>query len=56
MGFPGSEASWSVIEAGMYMGAGGSMPAVYTWIAVAACVCALWVGHLKEHKLYANQS
>jgi hypothetical protein len=54
MGFPGSEASWSVIEGAMYMGAGGIMPSVYTWISVAVCVWALWVGHRKERALYSN--
>ena len=52
MGFPGSEASWSVIEGAMYMGAGGSMPAVYTWVSVALCVFVLWLGNRKEHRLY----
>ena len=55
MGFPGSEASWSAIEGAMYMGAGGSMPAIYTLISVVLCVWALWAGNRKEHKLYNKE-
>ena len=54
MGFPGSEASWSVIEGAMYMGAGGGAPAVYTWISIAMCVAALFMGNRKEHSLYGD--
>ncbi len=52
MGFPGAEGSWDVITGAMYMGAGGSMPMIFTLISAVACVYALWSGNRKEHSLY----
>ncbi len=52
MGFPFEPASWDAVTGAMYMGAGGSMTLVYTLIAAAVCVYALWRGHSKEHALY----
>lgn len=54
MGFPFSEASWDVVTGPMYMGAGSSFPAIFTWISVALCVWALWAGNRKEHSLYSD--
>jgi len=52
MGFSFSEASWDGVTGAIYMGAGGSMPLVYTLVAAAVCVFALWSGNKKEHALY----
>ena len=54
MGFPFEEASWSVVEGAMYMGAGGPATLLYTLISAGLCVWALWSGHRKEHALYEN--
>ncbi len=50
MGFPYDEANWAVVDGAMYMGAGGSMPGVFTVIAMAICVAVLFVGHRSEAK------
>lgn len=52
MGFPFEQATWDSVTGAMYMGAGGSMPAIITWISVILCLWALWAGNRKEHKLY----
>ena len=52
MGFPYDQATWDAVDGAMYMGAGGGMPALFTWISVAACVVMLWLGNKKEHSLY----
>ncbi len=52
MGFSFSEASWDGVTGAIYMGAGGSMPLVYTLLAAAVCVYAMWSGNRKEHALY----
>ncbi|MGE4611130.1 MAG: hypothetical protein AAED33_07025 [Paracoccaceae bacterium] len=54
MGFPFEQASWDGVEGAIYMGAGGISPLIYTLVAAAACVFALWLGNRKEHALYAN--
>lgn len=54
MGFPYEEATWDTVSGAMYMGAGGSMPAMITWLSVALCVIVLWVGNSKEHSLYSE--
>ncbi|MEL6617748.1 MAG: hypothetical protein AAFP16_02650 [Pseudomonadota bacterium] len=48
MGFPYDEASWSVVDGAMYMGAGSSMPGLYTLIAAAICVAVLVFGQKTE--------
>ncbi len=52
MGFSYEEASWSVVDGAMYMGAGSSATLVYTLISAALCIWALWSGNRKEHELY----
>lgn len=52
MGFPFPDASWDGVTGAMYMGAGGSMPLVYTLLAAAVCIYALWQGNKNEHALY----
>ena len=42
MGFPFDEATWNVVDGAMYMGAGGSMPAIFTWLSIAVCIVLLW--------------
>ena len=52
MGFPGSNADWSTVEGAMYMGAGGSMPGMWTALAVIACIVVLAMGHMSESAKY----
>lgn len=52
MGFPYAEATWDVVDGAMFMGWGGSMPGVYTFISAALCVWVLWAGNRSEHKKY----
>jgi hypothetical protein len=52
MGFPYETASWDAVTGAMYMGAGGSMPMIWTLVAAGVCVWALWAGNKKEHSLY----
>ena len=52
MGFPYDQATWDVVDGAMYMGAGGGMPAFFTWISIAACIVMLWLGNRGEHALY----
>jgi hypothetical protein len=54
MGFPYPEATWDAATGATYMGAGGSMPMIYTLISAALCIWALWAGNRKEHQLYKN--
>jgi len=57
MGFPGEEAAWSsVAGAAIYPGADGSMPGVWSVIAIIACIATLWIGHSSEAKKYKNAS
>lgn len=50
MGFPYDEANWAVVDGAMFMGWGGSAPAIYTLIAALICVGVLVVGHRSEAK------
>ena len=52
MGFPYDEASWSVVDGAMFMGWGGSLPAIYTAIAAVICVYVLWAGNRSEQAQY----
>lgn len=49
MGFPYETADWSAVDGAMFMGWGGSMPGVYTFIAAVICVAVLWAGNRSEH-------
>lgn len=48
MGFPYNEANWAVVDGAMFMGWGGSMPGVYTFLAAAICVAVLVLGQKSE--------
>ena len=52
MGFPYDQATWDVVDGAMYMGAGGSLPAIFTWLSIAVCIVLLWKGNKAEHDLY----
>ena len=45
-------ASTEAMSGAVFMGAGGSMPAIWTLIAVLVCVYALWRGNRHEHAAY----
>ena len=42
--------NWEGVEGAIFMGAGGGMPAVWVWIAIAACVVPLIIGAIADHK------
>lgn len=46
--FPYSEASWEVVDGAMFMGWGGSLPGITTFIAMAICVVVLVIGQRSE--------
>lgn len=46
--FPYDVASWSVVDGAMFMGWGGSLPGIATFVAAAICVVFLWIGHRVE--------
>jgi hypothetical protein len=48
--FPYSEASWSVVDGAMFMGWGGSLPAISTLVAAIICVAVLVYGQKTEAK------
>lgn len=52
MGFPYDKADWSVVDGAMFMGWGGSMPGLFTLIAVIVCAAVLVLGNASEHKKY----
>ena len=52
MGYPYAEATWDAATGAMYMGAGGGAPLIYTLIAIAVCIWALWSGNRKEYAMY----
>jgi len=54
MGFPYSEASWSVVDGAMFIGWGGSLPAITTAIAAVICLWVLIEGNRSEHKRFAK--
>lgn len=53
MGFPFDTASWDAASGSIFMGAGGSAPGTYTFIAIAICVVMLVVGQRAEAAKYA---
>ena len=55
MGFPYAEATWDVVDGAMFMGWGGSMPGLYTLIAMGICVAVLVVGQRSERAKYDKQ-
>lgn len=46
--FPYDEASWSAADGAMFMGWGGSLPGIATFIAAVICVVVLVVGQRSE--------
>ena len=46
--FPYGEASWSVVDGAMFMGWGGSLPGMATFIAAVICVAVLVIGQRSE--------
>ena len=54
MGFPFEEASWDAVSGAMYMGSTGSAPAIFTVLAIAACVAVLFFGNRSEHNRYKD--
>ena len=57
MGFPYDVANWAVVDGSQldgayFMGAGGSMPGLYSVIAILLCLVVLWMGNSSEHKQY----
>lgn len=42
--------NWEGVEGAIFMGAGGAMPAVWVWIAIAACVVPLIIGAIADRK------
>lgn len=46
--FPYSEASWSVVDGAMFMGWGGALPGLTTFIAAVICVVVLVIGQRSE--------
>ena len=53
MGFPGSDGIWSsVAGAAIFPGADGSLPGIWSAVAIALCVVVLVVGNAYESKKY----
>ena len=53
MGFPGSEGAWSAVAGSpIFPGAGGSMPGVWSVIAIVACIAVLVIGNAYEASRY----
>lgn len=52
MGFPYDTADWAVVDGAMFMGWGGSMPGIYTVLAMIACVAVLVIGNASEARQY----
>ncbi len=46
--FPYEEASWSVVDGAMFMGWGGALPGMATFIAMIICVAVLVIGQRSE--------
>ncbi|MEO9684430.1 MAG: hypothetical protein ABJR46_07865 [Tateyamaria sp.] len=46
--FPYDEASWSVVDGAMFMGWGGALPGLTTFIAAVICVVVLVIGQRSE--------
>ncbi|WP_174234468.1 hypothetical protein [Sulfitobacter sp. SK012] len=46
--FPYDEASWSAVDGAMFMGWGGSLPGIATFVAAAICVAVLIYGQRTE--------
>lgn len=52
MGFPYDSATWDVVDGAMFMGWGGGMPGLYTFLGMVICVGVLIVGQRSETKAY----
>ncbi|MGC1498302.1 MAG: hypothetical protein WA790_21025 [Sulfitobacter sp.] len=46
--FPYEEASWSVVDGAMFIGANTSLPGLTTLVAVVICVAVLVIGQRSE--------
>ena len=46
--FPYAEATWDVVDGAMFMGWGGALPGLTTFLAMVACVLVLVVGQRSE--------
>lgn len=46
--FPYAEATWDVVDGAMFMGWGGSLPGIATFVAAVICVAVLVIGQRKE--------
>jgi hypothetical protein len=46
--FPYDEASWSVVDGAMFMGWGGALPGIATFVAAVICVGVLIYGQKTE--------
>ena len=55
MGWPFETASWNDVAGAIYPGAGGAMPTIWLFIAIALCVIAIAGGSLHELKAYKRQ-
>ena len=54
MGFPYDTADWAVVDGAMFMGWGGSAPALYTAAAAIICIVVLWMGNSSEKAKYED--
>ena len=52
MGFPYTEADWELVEGAMYMGAGGALPGIFTFISILICIYLLWACNRVEWNKY----
>jgi len=48
--FPYPEATWDVVDGAMFMGWGGSLPGLTTFIAAVICVAVLVYGQMVEKR------
>lgn len=46
--FPYSETTWEIVDGAMFMGWGGSLPGLATFIAMVICVGVLVIGQRSE--------
>ncbi|MEP5154576.1 hypothetical protein [Planktotalea sp.] len=46
--FPYDEASWSGVDGAMFMGWGGALPGITTFLAVVVCIAVLVIGQRSE--------
>lgn len=46
--FPYDDATWSVVDGAMFMGWGGALPGLTTFLAAVICVAVLVIGQRSE--------